>query len=132
MHEMGEIKRAQENRIDEVSVQKKLRENHETIQQLTSQLQHMQEQMNLIFKMWKVVSRFQPTYNDSEFSFRAQPRQKIAAWRMELSWITRKRFWKCIFYLWFTEEIPPLFRPPIQSTYMLTFSERRVKWKLTQ
>ena len=45
MHEMGEIKRAQEQRIDEVSVQI-LREHHETIQQLTSQLQQMQEQMN--------------------------------------------------------------------------------------
>ena len=45
MHDMGEIKRAQEQRIDEVSVQK-LRENHETIQQLTSQLEKMQEQMN--------------------------------------------------------------------------------------
>ena len=45
MHEMGEINRAQEQRIDEVSVQK-LRENHETTQQLTSQLQQMQEQMN--------------------------------------------------------------------------------------
>ena len=43
--EMGEIKRAQEKRIDEVSVLK-LRENHETIQQLTSQLQQMQNQMN--------------------------------------------------------------------------------------
>ena len=31
MHEMGEMKRAQELRVDEVSVQK-LRENHETIQ----------------------------------------------------------------------------------------------------
>ena len=47
MHEMGEIKRAQELRVDEVSVQK-LRENHETIQQLTSQLQKMQEQMNSV------------------------------------------------------------------------------------
>ena len=45
MHEMGEIKRAQEHRVDEVPVQK-LRENHETIQQLTSQLQQMQQQMN--------------------------------------------------------------------------------------
>ena len=47
MHETGEIKRAQEQRKDEVSVQK-LRENHETIQQLTSQLQKMQEQMNSV------------------------------------------------------------------------------------
>ena len=45
VHEMGAIKRAQEQRIDEVSVQK-LRENQGTIQQLTSQLQQMQEQMN--------------------------------------------------------------------------------------
>ena len=44
MHEMGEIKRAQEQRIDEVSMQK-LREHHETIQQLTSKFQQ-QEQMN--------------------------------------------------------------------------------------
>ena len=42
MREMGEMKRAQELRVDEVSVQK-LRKNHETIQQLTSQLQQMQE-----------------------------------------------------------------------------------------
>ena len=45
MHEMGEMKRAQELRVDEVSVQK-LRENHETIEQLTAQLQEMQDQMN--------------------------------------------------------------------------------------
>ena len=45
MHEMGEIQRAQELRVDEVSMQK-LRENHETIQQLTLQLQQMQEQMS--------------------------------------------------------------------------------------
>ena len=45
MHELGEIKRAQERRVDEVSLQK-TRENYETIQQLTSQLQQMQEQMN--------------------------------------------------------------------------------------
>ena len=39
------MKRAQEIRVDEVSVQK-LGENHETIQRLTSQMQGMQEQMN--------------------------------------------------------------------------------------
>ena len=42
---MREMKRAQELQVDEVSVQK-LRENLETIQQLTSQLQQMLEQMN--------------------------------------------------------------------------------------
>ena len=45
MHEMGEMKRAQELRLDEFSVQK-LRESHETIQRLTLQMQEMQEQMN--------------------------------------------------------------------------------------
>ena len=38
IHEMGEMKRAQELRVDEFSVQK-LRESHETIRRLTSQLQ---------------------------------------------------------------------------------------------
>ena len=39
------MKRAQQKRVDEFSVQN-LRENHDTIQKLTSQLQSMQEQMN--------------------------------------------------------------------------------------
>ena len=47
IHEMGEVKRAQELRVDEVSVQK-FRENHETIQKLTSQLQDKEEQMNSV------------------------------------------------------------------------------------
>ena len=42
---LEKIKRAQEQRVDEVSVQK-WRENGETIQQFTSQLQQMQEQKN--------------------------------------------------------------------------------------
>ena len=44
---MGEMKRAQELRVDEVSVQK-LREHHETIQQLPSHLQQMQEHTNSV------------------------------------------------------------------------------------
>ena len=39
------MKGAQVQQVDEFSIQK-LRENHETIQQLTSHLQQMQEQMN--------------------------------------------------------------------------------------
>ena len=39
------MKRAQELQVDEVSG-RKLREDHETIQRLTSQLQSLQEQMN--------------------------------------------------------------------------------------
>ena len=45
MHKMGEMKSAQELRVNEVSLQK-LRQNHHTIQKLTFQLQEMQEQMN--------------------------------------------------------------------------------------
>ena len=44
MHEKGEIKRVEEFRADEVSVQK-LMKNHETVPQLTSQLHQVQEQM---------------------------------------------------------------------------------------
>ena len=60
MHEMGEMKRAQELRVDQISVQK-LRENHEAIQKLTSQLQEMQEQMNSMsdsenFKKWNQIT----------------------------------------------------------------------------
>ena len=40
IHEIGEMKRAQELRVDEFSMQK-LRESHETIQRLISQLQEM-------------------------------------------------------------------------------------------
>ena len=47
MHEMGEMKRAQELRVDEFSVQK-LRESHETIQRLASQVQELQERMNYL------------------------------------------------------------------------------------
>ena len=42
---MGEIKRAQELRIDEFSLQK-VKESHETTLRLTSDMQEMKEQMN--------------------------------------------------------------------------------------
>ena len=45
MHEMGELKRAQESRVDEFFVQK-LRESYATIQKLTSQIQDLQERVN--------------------------------------------------------------------------------------
>ena len=47
MHEMGEMKRGQELRVDEFSVQK-LRESHGTMQKVTSQLQEMQERRNYL------------------------------------------------------------------------------------
>ena len=86
MHEMGEMKRAEEIRVDEVSVQK-LREIHETIQQLTSQWQKMQEQMNSMGDPGEfqevesnysaIVLRFQSACNDSKFSFHGEPRQRL-------------------------------------------------------
>ena len=45
IHEFGEMKRAQELRVDEFSLHK-LRESHDTTLRLTSTLQSMQEQMN--------------------------------------------------------------------------------------
>ena len=42
IHEMGPLKRAQELRVDEFSVQK-LRESHDTIQKLISEIQELQE-----------------------------------------------------------------------------------------
>ena len=45
IHEMEELRRAQELRVDEFSVQK-LRESHDTIQQLASQMQELQERVN--------------------------------------------------------------------------------------
>ena len=47
MHEMGEMKRAQELRVDKFSVQK-LRESHDTIQRLNSQIQELQERVNCL------------------------------------------------------------------------------------
>ena len=44
MHEMGELKRAQELRFD--GIKHKLREYYETMQKLTSQVQEMKERMN--------------------------------------------------------------------------------------
>ena len=47
IHEMGELKRAQELRVNEFSVQK-LRESHDRLQKLTSQIQELQDRVNCI------------------------------------------------------------------------------------
>ena len=89
MHELGAIKRAQEQRIDEVSVQK-LRKNqgdnsaaHFPIaaNARTDEFYELSWRVSRcgIKLQWKDVSRFQSTCDDSEFSLFAQPRQKIAA-----------------------------------------------------
>ena len=88
IHELGEMKRAQELRVDEFSLQK-LRESHETIQRLTSQLQSLQEQMNSMNdsgEFQEVESNHsgrlshvpsQPE-SDSKFFLYAEPRQTLA------------------------------------------------------
>ena len=94
------MKRAQELRVDEISVQK-LEENRETIQKLTSQLQEMQEQMNSMNdsgKSQEVESNHSGrlsyvSCNDSKFSFHAEPRQTLATRHMEYIRISGKRFW---------------------------------------
>ena len=107
------LQRAQEQRVDEVSVQKS-RENHETIQQLTAQLQQMQEQMHSMIdsgdfqdvesnksgRLSHVSS--QPAMIPSSRSLLSRDK-KTAAWHMQSIWITGKRFWKSIFYVWFTQ-----------------------------
>ena len=97
MRDMGEMKRAQELRVDEFSVQK-LRENQKTMQQVTSQLQQMQEQINSMNdsgdfqEVESKYSRSCPTYDNFKFSFYAEPRQTSASEYMEFNWITGNVF----------------------------------------
>ena len=86
MHEMGEMKRGQELRVDEFSVQK-LRESHGTMQKLTSQLQEMQEMMNYlndsgelheVESLWKIFARSQSTSKGSKSAIYAELRQTLA------------------------------------------------------
>ena len=53
IHEMEKLKRARELRVDEFSVQK-LRESHDAIQQLTSQIQELQERVNCMNDSGKI------------------------------------------------------------------------------
>ena len=104
MHEMGERKRVQKLRVDEVSVPKS-RENHETLQQLSSQLRRMLEQMNVMNdsgEFQEVESHHsgrlscvssQLAMIPNSRSMHAEPRQTTASKYVEFIWITGKRFW---------------------------------------
>ena len=105
------MKRAQVQQVDEFSIQK-LRENHETIPQLTSQLEQLQEQMNSM-KRSVEFQDIESNYSGRLSHVSSQPemipssrsllsRDKIAAWCMESIRSTGPRFWKSIFYVWFT------------------------------
>ena len=108
MHEMGEIERAQDLRADEVSVQK-FRENHETLQQLTPQLQQMQEQMNSMndsgdFQDVETYCSGRLSHVSSQPAMipisRSLPsRDKGLPLDTESIWSTGKRFRKSIFYV---------------------------------
>ena len=94
MYEMGEMKRPQELRVEQFSVQK-LRESHGTIQRLTSQMQDVIQGISRsgIKSQWEIVLGSQSTSNASKLSFYADPRQTPATWHMECVWTTGKRFW---------------------------------------
>ena len=99
MHEMGEMKRAQELRVDEVSVQKS-RQNH-AIQKLNFSVagnaggDEFYERFGRISRSGiklqrETVLRFQSGCNRSKFSFHAEPRQTPDF--LEYIGITGKRF----------------------------------------
>ena len=112
MHELDKMKRAQAQQVDEMMIQK-LRENHETIQQLTSQLQQMQEQMNSMNSSGEFqdiesmcsgrlshVSIQLEIIPSSRALLSRDKRLPLDTWESIRS--TVKRFWKSIFYVWFT------------------------------
>ena len=78
IHEMGEMKRAQELRVDEFSV-RKLRESHDT---LTSQILELQERVNCMNdsgKFQEIESNYSRTMGShSKSSHYAKPRQTVA------------------------------------------------------
>ena len=145
IHEMGEMKRAQELRVDEVSVLK-WGENHETVQQLTSQLQQMQEQMNFMNDSgefheveWDYSGRLsyvssQPVMIPSSRSLLSRD-TRFAAWHMESIWITRNRLWISIFYVRFTQRsssknsIWPRAKKPWSSPWSRKDEDCSHKWK---
>ena len=106
MHEMGEMKRVQELRVDEFSLEK-LRESHETIQRLTSQVQELQERVRVELQ-WKFFSRSQSNSRDSKSALRAKLRQTLATRHMESIWITGKRFCKSIHVRHFSHHTHPI------------------------
>ena len=85
IHEVEELKRAQEMRLDEFS-RHELRECHATIQELTSQIKELQERKNCmnhstegcrINLEWKIIPRPQSTGNYSKSWWDAEPRPSL-------------------------------------------------------
>ena len=104
-----QMKRAQELRVDEVSVQKS-RENHETTQKLTFQLHELQEQMNSMnasgeFHEVESNNSGRMSHVSSQPAMIPTSRSELSRDKrlpldtLESSWITGKRFWNSIFYV---------------------------------
>ena len=93
IHEVEELKRAQEMRIDEFSRQE-VRESQATAQELKSQIQELKERMNIMnnSKEFHEVPHFQSTGICSKSSWYADQRPKPATCYMELAWFIGKRF----------------------------------------
>ena len=111
MHEMGEMKRAQELWVDWDSMQK-LRENHETNSAALCSVAanaRTDEFYEWFWRFsrcgiklqWEIVFRFQSACDDSKFSIHAEPRQMVASWHIEYIGITGKLSWWPIFYVCF-------------------------------
>ena len=102
MHERGEIKRAQQLRVDEVWVQKIKRKSWDNTKAHFSVAGDARTDEffewfgtnsgSRIKLQWEIVFRFQSVCSDSMFSFHAEPRQTLASWHMEYIGITWKRF----------------------------------------
>ena len=93
MHEMGEMKRAQELRVEEDSLQNS-GENHDTIQKLTSQMQDMQGHMNSVNDSGEISRsgiKAQCQVFFSSQPAKLVPRQTPASWNMECVWTSEKR-----------------------------------------
>ena len=101
IHDMGELKRAQELRVDECSVPK-LRESHDTIQRLTSQTQELQERLT---RMWKNFSRLckQAVIPSLRSMLSLDKRLQLDTWH--LSEPQGNVFWQSTSYVRFTTDI---------------------------
>ena len=106
-------KQRERETFEQMKSVQKLIGNHETIQQLTSQLHQMKEHMNSMNDSGDcqdVESNFcgtlshvssQPSMIPSSRSLLS--RDKRLPLDTESIWSTRKRFWKSMFYAWFTQ-----------------------------
>ena len=124
-HEIGDVKRAQEFRADDFSVQK-LREIHDTIQRLTSSTRvarrgklhewFWRNSRKRIQLQWTNFSRNQSTSSHSKSSFYAHPRKTLATWHMESVWTTGKLFWQSTPCVRFTKDTLPRNIPHSRAT----------------